>query len=292
MVLNPAANSARATEQLERVRQLSPKVQLVMTNGAGSARRLAMELADAGHELVVAAGGDGTVSDVINGLMAHRAKLDEADRKPVKLGILPMGTMNVLAYELGLPKRDVEGSWKLIEAGRTRSLDLWKANGEFFVQLAGVGLDAQIVQQTPWELKKRFGPLSYVMGAMRVLGQNAPMLGVEMEGRPTLYGSVVLIGNGKHYGGPVPVFRQADPADGLLDVLVLRKRRALEVFQFLSGLVMGGYEDCEDLDYVQTRELRVFSVDGTPVPYELDGELGKMTPVKFELAEAALEVVC
>lgn len=290
VVMNPAANSARAAGQLERVSKLSPRLKVLVTDGIGSARRLAMELAEQGYELVVAAGGDGTVNEVINGLMTSYAQ-DPANRQLVKLGILPMGTMNVLAYELGLPKRDVEGCWELIEAGRTRKVDLWKANGEYFVQLAGVGLDAQIVQQTPWELKKRFGPLSYVMGAARVLGQEAPLLGVEIEGRPALYGSVVLIGNGKHYGGPVPVFRHADPEDGLLDVLIFRKRRALEIFQFLSGLVAGGYEACEDLDYVQAREIRVFSVDGSAVPYELDGELSKMIPVKFEPAEFALDVV-
>lgn len=261
-----------------------------MTEGVGSATRMALDLAQQGHRLVVAAGGDGTVNEVINGLAAFNAKEPDAE-KQVKIGILPVGTMNVMAFELGLPGRDLEACWKVIQEGKVREVDLWMANDQYFAQLAGVGLDAEIVQQTPWEMKRKFGPLSYVMTAARVLGQEAPLLSVEIEGRPPLFGSIVLVGNGRHYGGPVPVFRQANNADGLLDIVIFHKRRPLEVFQFLSAMAFDGYEACEDLDYLQAREFRVLSQQKQEVPYELDGELGKTTPVVFKPAGFPLRVV-
>jgi diacylglycerol kinase (ATP) len=287
VIINPAANSTRAASQLEPVRRLEPAPELHLTEGTGHARALAAELAAAGHPIVVAAGGDGTVNEVVTGIAEHNVGVSDHARHTA-LGVLPVGTMNVFAYELGLPGRDLEACWKLITGGRQREIDLWQANNEFFVQLAGVGLDAAIVQETSWELKKRFGPLSYVMSAARVLGREAPLLEIEAPNRPTLFGSIVLVGNGRHYGGPVPVFREASNSDGLLDVIILHEQRALEVFQFLSALTLTGYAECGDIDYLQLPSFRVTSA--REVPYELDGELGKMTPVDFKQAPFRLKV--
>jgi diacylglycerol kinase family enzyme len=139
-------------------------------------------------------------------------------------------------------------------------------------------------------MKRRYGPLSYVMTAARILSQEAPMLSVEIEGRPPLFGSVVLLGNGRHYGGPVPVFPNADNGDGLLDVLIIHHRRPLEAFQFLSALVSSGFQDCNDIDYLQVKSVKVTSTH--KVPYELDGELGLNTPVEFRAAPFKLRVAC
>ena len=290
IIINPAANSTKASAQMERIRRLQPAPEIHVTEGIGSAREIAESLALQGHSVVVAAGGDGTVNEVINGLGAAATQQSSAGQtKPaVALGILPVGTMNVMAYELGLPGRNLEACWELIHSGTTREIDLWQANDQYFAQLAGVGFDAEIVQQTPWEMKRRFGPLSYVMTAAKILGQEAPMLSVEIEGRPPLYGSVVLIGNGRHYGGPVPVFRDASNTDGLLDVLIMHQRRPLEAFQFLSALVATGYQECNDIDYLQVKSLKVTSQQ--VVPYELDGELGLNTPVEFKAAPFRLRV--
>lgn len=288
VIINPAANSARAAALIEKIRRLSPEPDVHVTSKIGHATQTAQELAQAGHPIVVAAGGDGTVNEVLNGLAMYNASIEDPKRH-VKLGILPVGTMNVMAHELGLPGRDLDAGWALISAGATKEIDLWQANQQYFAQLAGVGLDAEIVQATTWEAKKKFGPLSYVMSAMQVLGREASVLSVEIEGRPPLFGSVVLIGNGKHYGGPVPVFRNACNTDGLLDIIVFRERRLLEVLQFLAGLTFDGYQQCEDIDYVQASAFKVTSA--SEVPFELDGELGANTPVSFSKAAFPLQVV-
>jgi YegS/Rv2252/BmrU family lipid kinase len=287
VIINPAANSTKAAAQLERVRRLQPAPELHLTEGVGHARELAAALAAEGRPLVVAAGGDGTVNEIVNGIAEHNARVPDPARHTA-LGVLPVGTMNVFAYELGLPPRDLEACWGIITGGRQREIDLWQANDAYFIQLAGVGLDAAIVKETSWEMKRRFGPLSYVMSAARVLGQEAPLLHIDIPNRPTLHGSVVLIGNGRHYGGPVSVFRDASNSDGLLDVLILHQQRALEIFQLLGALTMTGYDECGDIDYLQVPSLRVTSEH--EVPYELDGELGESTPVDFKAAPFRMRV--
>jgi diacylglycerol kinase (ATP) len=288
VIINPTANSTRANLQLDRIRQLSPAPELHITTSAGDARQMAQSLAAQGHPLIIAAGGDGTVNEIVNGISQHNAGLSDPAQH-VTLGILPVGTMNVLAYELTLPSRNLEATWDIIQHGKPHEIDLWLANDLYFCQLAGIGFDAEVVQQTTWEDKRRFGPMSYVMTAVKVLGQVAPKIAVEIPGRPTLYGSIVLVGNGKHYGGPVPVFKDASNTDGLLDLIIFHGRGPIEVFQFLSALTVSGYAACDDLDYIQASEFTVTSE--ARVPFELDGELGETTPICFKKAPFNLRVI-
>lgn len=289
IIANPAANSTRAIAEIERIKNLSPVPVLHLTDGIGSAKLIAQKLAAEGHPIIVAAGGDGTVNEVINGLAQYRLENPHESSYAI-LGILPVGTMNVMACEMGLPARQLEANWEIIHSGNSCVIDLWQANDYFFAQLAGVGFDAEIVQQTTWEMKKRYGPLSYAISAAQVLTQEAIMLSVEIENRPPMYGPIVLIGNGKHYGGPVPVFRDASNTDGLLDVLIFHGRGPLEVMQLLQAIATNDYTECGDVDYLQVPSLRVSS--SVPVPFQLDGELGASTPVEFKLAPFRLRVVC
>ena len=266
VILNPGARSATAGRRTNDIRGLSPQIQLWETTGAGDASRLAEELARDGAKLIVAAGGDGTVNEVVNGIVRAGAAGRTA------LGVLPTGTMNVFAAELGLPSARLEVCWQAITGGQTREVDLWALNGHFFVQLAGVGLDAAIIRETTWESKKRFGPLSYVISGIKLLGRSAPTLRVEAEGQDgVMTGTLVLIGNGRHYGGPFPLFPQAVPSDGLLDVVVMPGHGWREFYAVGRAIMSGHYAGRGGLHYFQTERLRV-EADET-VPFEVDGEL-------------------
>ncbi len=121
VILNPAARSEKASSMREKILSLSPRVAVWMTESPGDARILAQRAVQQGFETVVAAGGDGTVNEVVNGLAG-------AD---VRFGILPVGTMNVFATELGISS-NLSKAWEVIEAGKCRSIDLAKANEEVF----------------------------------------------------------------------------------------------------------------------------------------------------------------
>lgn len=288
VILNPAAKSTQAAAREKVIQSLHPTPELIITTAAGEATELAEKLAREGHNLVVAAGGDGTMNEVLQGLCRVNA-LRGIHEKHTALGILPVGTMNVFSLELGLPSTDISRCWEMITRSVLTEIDLWQANDQYFVQLAGVGFDAEIIQETPWERKKKFGPLSYVMSAMQVLMKKQPMLTVQSEGKPDMHGSVVLIGSGKHYGGPVPVFPKASNQDALLDVIIFRGFGGLEFAQMFRSILERGYEAADDIDYLQ---LPAFTVISQPdAPYEVDGELAQgTTPVVFKPAPFKLRV--
>jgi diacylglycerol kinase (ATP) len=266
VILNPAARSAKASGRLEAIQELSPRVKLCPTTGPGDARRIARELTEAGAPVVVAAGGDGTINEVVNGIR------DAGPDHDTTLGLLPSGTMNVFSVELGLPTKSLVECWDVIERNQRRTIDLWDANGHAFVQLAGMGLDAEIIKETTWERKKALGPLSYLLSATHLIGKSAPQMRIYADGREPLEGSVVLVGNGKRYGGPLKVFPQADNQDGLLDVVVLREHGYGKLFAALLSLLLSGYDRrSKDLEYFQTKELRLES--DVEIPVEADGEL-------------------
>jgi diacylglycerol kinase (ATP) len=284
VILNPSARSAKAGDRVEMIRALSPRVQIHATSGPGDARKFARELAQVGAPVIVAAGGDGTVNEVVNGIALAGPETGAA------LGILPAGTMNVFANDLGLPATRLDECWNLIEAGRTRSIDLWRANDEYFAQLAGAGMDASVIAETTWERKKQFGPMSYVMSMIQVLRRGSPLLRVSAPGREPVEGKVVLVGNGVHYGGPFRLFPQASFTDGLLDVMVMKSHSVLNIARLSMFAAAGKYAaGHREITYFQTRELDITCAETVPV--QVDGELCGETPVLFRPAPFPLRVV-
>ncbi len=265
VIVNPQARSARAGGRLEAIRSLSSRVVLHETARAGDAARLAGELARAGAPLIVAAGGDGTVNEVVNGMVKA------GGAGSTTLGILPTGTMNVFAAELGMKAARLDECWRVITEGQPRKVDLWRLNETLFVQLAGAGVDAAIIQGTTWEAKKRWGPFSYIFAGLRLLRGPAPVLTVTAPGREPVRGTTVLIGNGRNYGGPFPLFPQAIARDGLLDVVVLPQAGLREFYAVGQAMLSGEYAASRGVHYFQTDQLRVEG--GGAVPYEVDGEL-------------------
>ncbi len=278
VIFNPAARGDKARLLAESLPAAASEAEFWPTEAPGEALELARGAVAQGYDVVVAAGGDGTVNEVVNGLALS----------PVTLGVLPMGTMNVFAYEIGLPA-DLDGCWDVIQNGRVTEVDLARANDHYFIQLAGVGLDAQAVEATDTTIRRTIGPLSYVLGAAQVIGQTPPKLEIDCGDGTTLAGSFALIGNGRHYGGPFNVFSQAHNGDGLLDLLVFHNQGYLDVIRYLQGLLSGKPEALADVDYLQVRAATISSDQDTPV--EIDGEVTMRTPVRFEMAEKRLRVL-
>lgn len=279
IILNPRAKGERARKVFDRLRVLMPEAHFEPTQAAGHARELARRACEEGYTTVVAAGGDGTVNEVVNGVAGY----------PVRLGILPVGTVNVFAMELGIPMNLGEAV-ACLQAGHYRAVDLAMANGRHFVQLAGVGLDAQTVKETDWELKKSLGPLSYVVTASQVVAREAPALTIQRDRGADLHGAFVLVGNGRLYGGPFEFFPDADMNDGLLDVCVFERLSHLDLVRYFQGILLGRLKHYPDVKMFKTARLEV---KGTAdVPLEVDGELHGHLPALFTVSRSALHVIC
>jgi diacylglycerol kinase (ATP) len=278
IIFNPAARGEKARSLEEKVRSLIGADPFLVTSRPGETVELARQLAQEGYLTIVAAGGDGTVNEVVNGI----AGLD------VSLGVLPMGTVNVLACELDLPTTQLEQCWEIIQEGFTRSIDLAMANDQYFVQLAGVGLDALAVRETDLNMRKTIGPISYVFATAQIIGRPAPRLEICFDERETIGGCFVLVGNGRFYGGPLSFFPNAKNDDGLLDVLVFKHQGYLDIIRYLQGVLVGNHADFADIEYRQTHSLRVIS--DRRVPVEIDGEVRFHTPVQFRIGQDQLRV--
>jgi YegS/Rv2252/BmrU family lipid kinase len=279
VILNPAARGARTQRLRTQVENLARHAVLCTTSGAGEAERLARNAATEGYEKIVAAGGDGTVNEIVNGIAGHN----------VSLGLLPIGTMNVFATELGLPLNDLASCWQIIEQNRTHRVDLPRANCQHFVQLAGVGLDAQAVKETSGAFKRSFGPLSYLISAVQVASRTPPVLRIESDDAATEEGSFVLVGNGRLYGGRFPFFKQAVMDDGLLDVIVFKRLNYLDIIRYLQDVVFTPQISSPEVEYFKTKHLRVTSDETVPV--EIDGELVGNCPVEFKIRAGGLRVL-
>ena len=280
VILNPTAGSPEHVRSWqERVESLAGDCPVRITSHPGEAEELAQRAIDEGFTRIVAAGGDGTVNQVANGL---------ADRKAA-LGVLPMGSVNVFAMELGLPLHNLRRCWDIIEERNIRQIDLPIANGRYFVQLAGVGLDAQVVKETSLAFKRSFGPLSYLISAAQIAARQPPKLFIESEETSVEEGSFVLVGNGRLYGGPFPFFKHAIVDDGLFDVVVFKRLGYLEIVKYLQDVVFSSEIKVPEIEYFQTRQLRITSEQD--VPLELDGELAGNCPVDFRIRGKALRVL-
>ena len=279
VILNPAAGNEQAKRWQERVESIICGCPIRVTSHSGEAEALARRAVEEGFARIVAAGGDGTVNQVANGVAGSNAAL----------GLLPMGTVNVFAMELGLPLHNLELCWEIIKGANMRLVDLPIANGKYFVQLGGVGLDAQVVKETSLAFKRSFGPLSYLISAAQIAARKPPKLLIESENASVEEGSFVLIGNGRLYGGPFPFFKHAIIDDGLFDVVVFKRLGYLEIIKYLQDVVFSSDIHVPEIVYFQTRRLRITSEQDVPV--ELDGELAGNCPVEFQIKKKALRVL-
>ena len=280
VILNPNARGARTQRLRSQVEKLARGSILLATTGTGQAEAMARNAVEEGYRKIVAAGGDGTINEIVNGIAGHNH---------VALGLLPLGTMNVFATELGLPLNDLAGCWKIIQRNRVHRVDLPRANRKHFVQLAGVGLDAQAVKETSHAFKRSFGPLSYLISAVQIASRTPPILKIESEDAIATEGSFVLVGNGRLYGGRFPFFKQAVMNDGLLDVVVFKRLGYVDIIRYLQDVVFTPQISSPEVDYFQTKHLRVSSDETVPV--EIDGELVGNCPVEFKIRAGGLRVL-
>jgi diacylglycerol kinase (ATP) len=279
VILNPAARGERAKALRDRIASLSHQVVVRSTGSPGDAGALAARAVAQGYETIVAAGGDGTINEVVNGLAGSH----------VSFGILPVGTMNVFATELGIPQNNLAKAWQVIKDGYIRQVDLPRANQEYFVQLAGVGLDAEVVRQTTPDSKKALGPMSYLLSLAQVAAGQPPKIRIEPVDGATREGSFVLVGNGRFYGGPFVLFKNARLDDGLLDVLVFENQSHWDLIRYFQAIVFGNHPALPDVEYFQSRGLRLTSRE--PVPVEIDGELTGTLPYEFGFSISKLNVL-
>ena len=241
--------------------------------------------AAAGDRLVIAAGGDGTVNEVLNGLS-----------KGATLGILPLGTANVLARELGLPL-EPEGACERILTGSAVRMDVGVATDDAgyerrFACMAGIGFDAEVVGEVGSRLKRYLRSLAFPLVALKVFFRNdRPLLRIE-DGETTHVVQYAVVANGQYYGGDFETAEDASLTSGELQVVLVEK-----VGRLMRPDVLAHILAKKPLD----RTMKSFASNGVhaespnargaQVPVQIDGEVWGHLPMSFRIEPAALEVI-
>ena len=290
VIFNPTARGERAKRFRRHLDAIGAECALKPTTAPGGGRALAAEAVREGFEVIVAAGGDGTLNEVLNGIG------DEPDGfAHARLAVLPLGTVNVFAREIGMPL-DLRGAWAVIRRGRESAIDLPqvefgapdKPQRRWFAQLAGAGLDAHAVELVDWNLKKKIGFFAYVVGALRALRATQSKISTEHNSQ-TMTGEQVLIGNGRLYGGPFAVFPEANLSDGLLDVCVFPRVTWATVLSCGWGLVAGRLHESGGARHFQAESFSLTAPTRTAL--ELDGELVGELPARFSVHRQLLRAI-
>jgi len=260
-----------------------PQSDAVVLTGPGEAFRVAGQAAKDGYERVIVAGGDGTVNEVINGI---------EDGK-ITLGIVPLGTGNVLAYELGLARDAVDQALTVIKAGKTRDFDLGLAGDRRFLLMAGFGFDAEVIRSVPPRAKGIFGRMAYAPTLVHQSVCYRPS-----EFRLTLDDTSlstaaynVIVCNCASYAPNFQIAPMARPDDGLLDVLIFEHRPAMKL-RFLgwlsASLIMRWAADSSAIHY-QAKRVRI---ESTPmVKMQLDGDVRGESGVDIQVLPKALRLI-
>lgn len=290
IIFNPAARGEKARRFRAQVAAFGAECALKPTPGPGAGRSLAAEAVREGFETIVAAGGDGTLNEVLNGIGGTPEGFAR-----VRLGVLPLGTVNVFAKEIGLPM-NVRRAWQVIQAGRERTVDVAAADfsesgqpaRRYFVQMAGAGLDTRAIELVNWEHKKKIGPLAYVIAGLRAIRGPLPQIEAS-NGRETLRGELALIGNGRYYGGRFVLFPQATLDDGLLEVTVFPRINWAALARCGWNVFTGRSPAAGLARHLRGRSIQLRS--SSPISFQVEGENIGPLPATFSMQPAPLRVI-
>jgi diacylglycerol kinase (ATP) len=290
LIQNPAAGQADWREQVEAAlatfREAGWDIDMRETGGPGDATRFAREAVAEGRDVVVVAGGDGTVNEALQGLAGQRG---------TALAVLPGGTVNVWATELGI-KQDEADVARRIAAGHRQTIDLGRVNGRYFLMMASAGFDAETnatVAETPGlkKVKRRAGPLAYALAALHTLRHfRGRRVALDIDGaRLRRRALMVIVGNTRLYGGIAEITYQARADDGLLDVCVLAGEGPLDLARRFISVALRRHRQDPGIDYRKARRIVLDPV--TPLHLQADGEDIGITPATFQVLPDALDVI-
>ncbi len=289
IIVNPFSGGAHGILGLREVRDAAEwlnahglPTELCETMRPGHAFELADQAVNAGMELVVAAGGDGTLNEIIQALAGH----DTA------LGVLPLGTVNVWAREMGIPLNMAQARDVLVRGVRRR-VDLGRAGSRYFLLMAGIGFDAEVARRVERGPLKRLGLkfLDYLATAgILSVTQQSTRIWMRCDGkRRSVSALMVLIGNTRLYGGALTFAKQAVADDGLLDVVVVSGGGLLYRLGVLVRALLRRASLGPRVRYSRCRTVRLES--HTPLPVQVDGEVIGTLPMTFTVIPSALTVV-
>ncbi len=288
VIANPIAGQAGASGRIEAIRKALEKdgneVEVCLTGARGDGRRIAARTVRNSNEndRLCAVGGDGTLNEVICGMM------DTGLRR--QIAFFPAGTFNVTAHELNLPKT-IDELAEVALGEHVRYFDLIETGtGRFSVLCAGVGLDGEIAHQVATNrTKKGITFLAYVKPIFRsIFGYRFPKLKINIDGKTMEPAPTFMVaGNMRRYGGPFALFRKASPEDGMLDLCCFDATNPWQLLRAGLYSLAGQLPNCPGIRYATGKEIKIDADDAENVRIQIDGDPAGTLPVTFRVIAGA-----
>lgn len=288
VIYNPVAGSRRGRKRryeavLARLRAADCEITVRETTHRGDAEAFAATLTRAASDLLVVAGGDGTINEVVNGLTAN-----PRSAAALPLGIIPLGTANVLAIEIGLGLSPAAIAEALV-AGMARPISLGEANGRRFLLMAGVGFDAHVVAGVDGRLKRWLGKGAYIWETLRQFRSYPfPRFRLVIDGEETAAYSVIAA-NARHYGGRFVIAEAASLETPSLEVCLFDRGGRWQAMRFAAALVLGQLPRLASVRHLRCRQLAIAGPAEDPV--QGDGDIVASLPVQIRVLPDALSLV-
>lgn len=288
LIYNPTSGreevKRKLPEILRRLEQGGIETSTHATEERGDAAKAAFEAAERGFDLVISAGGDGTLNEIVNGLSKH-------ERRPA-VGILPLGTTNDFARAHGIPKR-WQDACDLIAKRYTRAVDVGLANDRYFINIAGGGSLTELTYEVPSKLKTMIGQLAYYMkGLEKITSLHPTRMKITADGVGEFDEEFMLflIANSSSVGGYDRIAPDASTSDGVFDVIAMRKCTLAE-FLRIASILMRGEPVLNDPHFVKFNCSRLTVEADDRVQLNVDGEFGGTLPCTFTLLPSHIRVV-
>ncbi len=286
IICNPGAGSVDDHEKTRAQLAELPGATIRFTKEEGDAKRFAMEAVEQGAEIVLAAGGDGTLNEVVNGLAPA------ADH--VRMGLIPLGTGNDFARMLELPS-SVEECLEVIQAGHVRKIDLVRVTSDqvrYFLNVSAGGFSGTVNEKLTPEIKASWGPLAYLRCAAEALPElRAYRTTIILDDADTLELDLynVVIANGRYVAGGTLIAPEAAVDDGLLDIILIPENPAMDLALVAAQIALGKHLDSAGVVFRRAAKVSVTSTPG--MWFNVDGEMVGNDPAVFELMPKALNFI-
>ncbi len=292
VIINPS--SGRQTLQRKAVRLIDrllsdgtfTHVDTVETKRGGDAYQAARYFQEWQFDLILAVGGDGTVNEVISGLIDGHHQ--------IPLAILPAGTVNDFAYAMDLPKTEIK-MVRMIKKMRTKAVDVGQANDRYFLNVAAAGLLTDVAYKVPSDAKTVLGKLAYVLeGARDLTQQTIEPIRLKITSTHQVIDEeilLILVSNTSSVGGFRNFAPQASVNDGLLDVIIVHRQNIFEILPLLVQVANGVHVTHPKITYFQTDKLTIECFERCPLAVDLDGEKGDPLPLKIGVLPSAIHLI-
>lgn len=288
LIVNPLSGGKKVETYLPRIREILGRdnlLSLAMTKEKNGAFQEAQKVGREGYDLIVVCGGDGTLNEVINGLVSSN--------NSIPIGFIPCGTSNIYALSAGIPLDPIQAC-EVVLKKYARKIDLGKVGTgnslRYFVSMAGIGYDASVIQSLKPNLVSTLGgiPAHLVAGVSELIKYQGTELSIKLDGS-SCRGFQAIICNGSFYGISSIIAPEADMSDGYLDVILFKNGKRRDILRYVLGILRERHLYFKDVEYTRAKKIEIDAPD--EVWIQVDGEIMGTLPQTFEVHPQAIQVI-